>query len=120
MDGNIRACVFYFLIVVSNPVFALRTDNDYGLVWKVEGYDDRYPGDLGLFDRVGVYGTLKDNQLHNNYMGACTLSGLLVWHVSYCGIHILQCMYPCTYFLGLLELFVTAKKRVWRMTSRNE
>lgn len=45
-------------------------DNDYGLVWKVEGYDDRYPGDLGLFDRVGVYGTLKDNQLHNNYMGA--------------------------------------------------
>lgn len=50
-----------------------RSDNDYGLVWKVEGYDDRFPGDLGLFDRVGVYGVLKDNKLHDSYMGACEM-----------------------------------------------
>lgn len=49
------------------------SENNYGLVWKVEGYDDRYPddGDLDLFERVGVYGTLKRNSLHHNYMGAC-------------------------------------------------
>lgn len=48
-------------------------DKDYGLLWKVMGYDDRYPedGDLTLFDRVGVYGTLKGNDIHHNYMGAC-------------------------------------------------
>lgn len=52
-------------------VAVVRPDNDYGLVWKVEGYDDRYPGDLSIFGRVGVYGTLKDNDIHDNYIGAC-------------------------------------------------
>lgn len=35
------------------------------------GYDDRYPGDLELFDRVGVYGSLTDSKIHHNYIGAC-------------------------------------------------
>lgn len=49
------------------------SDSDYGLVWKVQGYDDRYPEDhdLAIFDRIGVYGSLKGNSLHDNYMGAC-------------------------------------------------
>ena len=43
------------------------------MVWKVQGYDDRYPEDydLAVFDRIGVYGSLKRNNLHDNYMGAC-------------------------------------------------
>nr|QGV16393.1 Mannuronate C5-epimerase [Saccharina japonica] len=45
-------------------------NNDYGLVWKVEGYDDRFPGDLSLFSRVGVYGTLKRNKIHDMFIGA--------------------------------------------------
>lgn len=58
-----------FASVCSN----LLSDLDYGLVWKVQGYDDRFPEeyDLGIFDRVGVYGSLKGNNLHDNYMGAC-------------------------------------------------
>lgn len=49
------------------------SDSDYGLVWKVQGYDDRYPEEynLDIFERIGVYGTLQRNNLHNNYMGAC-------------------------------------------------
>eukprot|EP00903_Cladosiphon_okamuranus_P007254 g7037.t1 len=58
-------------------------DSDYGLVWKVQGYDDRYPEDydLAVFDRVGVYGSLKGNKLHNNYMGAYCygMKGNSVW-----------------------------------------
>ena len=52
------------------------SDNTFGLVWKVEGYDDRFPdeGDLGLFDRVGVYGSLTESSLHNNYIGACEIA----------------------------------------------
>lgn len=53
-------------------MFLRRPDSDYGLVWKVLGYDDRTPGDLALFSRVGVYGTLTDNTIHNMYIGACT------------------------------------------------
>ncbi|CAM9349963.1 unnamed protein product [Ectocarpus sp. 6 AP-2014] len=45
-------------------------DSDYGLLWKVQGYDDRYGGDLDIFDRVGVYGGLKRNSIHDNYIGA--------------------------------------------------
>lgn len=58
-----------------SPSPSPSSDNDYGLVWKVEGYDDRFPedGDLGLFDRVGVYGNLKRSNVHHNYMGACEL-----------------------------------------------
>lgn len=54
--------------------FVRRADSDYGLVWKVQGYDDRFPGDLALFARVGVYGTLKRNKIHNMYIGACECS----------------------------------------------
>lgn len=52
-----------------------RPDNDYGLVWKVEGYDDRFPGDLSLFSRIGVYGTLKRNKIHDMFIGACEFVG---------------------------------------------
>eukprot|EP00752_Nemacystus_decipiens_P001269 g1266.t1 len=59
-------------------------DIDYGLVWKVQGYDDSDPEnhDLGIFDRVGVYGTLKRNDLHDNYMGAYCygMKGNSVWN----------------------------------------
>ncbi|CAM9430926.1 unnamed protein product [Ascophyllum nodosum] len=58
-------------------------NNTFGLVWKVEGYDDRFPdeGDLGLFDRVGVYGSLTESSLHNNYIGAYCygMKGSSVW-----------------------------------------
>ncbi|CAM9098445.1 unnamed protein product [Scytosiphon promiscuus] len=58
-------------------------DSDYGLVWKVQGYDDRYPEDydLGIFDRIGVYGTLQRNNIHDNYMGAYCygMKGDSVW-----------------------------------------
>lgn len=48
------------------------SDLNYGLVWKVEGYDDRYAGEnIEVFSRIGVYGNLKGNKIHNNYMGAC-------------------------------------------------
>lgn len=48
------------------------------------GYDDRYPGDLELFDRVGVYGSLTDSKIHHNYIGACESLDL------YCKIVYLQ------------------------------
>lgn len=53
--------------------FLCLADEDYGLVWKVRGYDDRYPDeyDLAIFDKIGVYGSLKRNNLHDSYMGAC-------------------------------------------------
>ncbi|CAM9960530.1 unnamed protein product, partial [Hapterophycus canaliculatus] len=58
-------------------------DSDYGLVWKVQGYDDRYPEDydLAIFDRIGVYGTLQRNNIHDNYMGAYCygMKGDMVW-----------------------------------------
>lgn len=58
-------------------------ENDFGLVWKVEGYDDRYPEDydLDLFNRVGVYGVLVENNIHDNYIGACELCSGVVWLV---------------------------------------
>lgn len=71
---------FRIFFGISARVFftACLSDNDYGLVWKVEGYDDRYPGDLSLFSRVGVYGTLKRNNIHDMYIGACEYIGPLV------------------------------------------
>lgn len=56
------------------------SDYDYGLVWKVMGYDDRYPEqyDLNIFKRVGVYGSLNNNNLHDNIMGACEFECMYV------------------------------------------
>ncbi len=40
----------------------------YGLVWKVVGFH----GDLGLYDRVNVYGDIIRSHLHHNYFGMYT------------------------------------------------
>ncbi|CAM9241261.1 unnamed protein product [Choristocarpus tenellus] len=64
-------------------------NNDYGVVWKVEGFDDRDPypydpDDLALFDKCGVYGELKKSNLHDNYMGAYCygMKGESVWKTN--------------------------------------
>ncbi|CAM9971825.1 unnamed protein product [Sphacelaria rigidula] len=56
-------------------------NSTFGLLWKVLGYDDRFPGDLELFDRVGVYGSLTDSKIHHNYIGAYCygMKGSSVW-----------------------------------------
>ncbi|CAM9602836.1 unnamed protein product [Discosporangium mesarthrocarpum] len=58
-------------------------EDDFGLVWKVKGFDDRdyKEVDLELFEKVGVYGNLRKSHLHHNAMGAYCygMKGEAVW-----------------------------------------
>lgn len=69
----LTAAYFASFVNITSIRSSISSDSDYGLVWKVQGYDDRFPAeyDLAVFDRIGVYGSLKRNNLHDNYMGAC-------------------------------------------------